>query len=188
MSDDITPALTAEEWANREIAVRGKTSPKLPIAIDDEGEMTVGPAWVEADERHAIAALALYGQPFGFTHDERRALRFAVTGWAGDAWGGLEGAARLAAQEAHRRTLVSVGDKVEALLPPLAKEPFGEPERPSPLQIYAEQLEARVAELEALLGALEARPAHVALEQHQRAKLLEQENARLRALLPPETP
>lgn len=78
MSNPMTttpPALTAEEWAD--------------IASDpewweerarDAGHDTGG--WLNNDtitnRRHAGAAIALYGQPFGFTHDGLRALRLMM--------------------------------------------------------------------------------------------------------------
>jgi len=66
---------------------------------------------VPEDERHALAALCLHGQLFGFTWEDVRRLRgvfWAMSQWgknhaiewAGDEWG------------------ESVADRIEALLPP----------------------------------------------------------------------
>lgn len=83
-SDDVTPALTPEQWAStpkvyfREPTSRYPNGPideatsygvelvaKNGLAVwDDSWGLTVG-----ATERHALAALALHGQPFGFTHE-----------------------------------------------------------------------------------------------------------------------
>lgn len=53
-------------------------------------------------ERHALAALALHGQPYGFTRDDVRSLRAAA-----EMLGGVS-----------ERSLLSVASRVAALLPP----------------------------------------------------------------------
>ena len=77
-TDLFTPALTAEEWRTAEVRREGKgtyevdvlaLSPdgrSLRLASEADGELVVVPE----SERHAVAALALHGQPFGFTHQD----------------------------------------------------------------------------------------------------------------------
>jgi hypothetical protein len=106
----IEPALTAEEWAH----------PPQPKALD----WACWEVFIGAGEslnnvtRHGLAALCLYGQPFGFTHEELEAVRFTTVGFAGDPWGYTTGAERQALIAAHQRLLVSVAAKLAALLPP----------------------------------------------------------------------
>ena len=56
MTDEIKPALPAEEWA----VYLG--APELVNRL------------IPAGQRHGVAALALYGQPFGFTQEDVRLL------------------------------------------------------------------------------------------------------------------
>lgn len=80
MSDDtVRPALTPGEWAElaikrAHVKVHGDGDP-LWIRSAEPYETDV---WVYGDERHALAALALHGQPFGFTREDViRVLRVA---------------------------------------------------------------------------------------------------------------
>jgi hypothetical protein len=75
---EITPALTAEDWY-RLMYIAADQS----VFIDRDGatgEIILGPIGVEVPasvlpkHHHAIAALALYGQPFGFTREDVEAL------------------------------------------------------------------------------------------------------------------
>lgn len=76
--EGITPALTPEEWAVRAgsghvHAFQGGVffgAGRTPGAPGERG-LTVNPE----TERHALAALALHGQPFGFTREGLDALR-----------------------------------------------------------------------------------------------------------------
>lgn len=77
MADEVKPALAAEEWAN--VCVEGE------CRNDALWEMTRG--WdpfdpdlrtVEDLPHHALAALALHGQPFGFTREDVAALQMAI--------------------------------------------------------------------------------------------------------------
>ena len=70
MSDDIKPALTADEWAKE------LDYPVMDAALNHAArslEVRTFSAW--HDKRHALAALCLYQQPFGFTQDEMATLR-----------------------------------------------------------------------------------------------------------------
>lgn len=91
MRERIEPALSAEEWARpMNVDLRVETMLEL------EGEIR---------SRHAIAALALYGQPFGFTRDDVDNLRGIVLGGEVGRW------------------LESLADRIEALLPPKEEQP-----------------------------------------------------------------
>lgn len=63
MSDETTiqPALNAEEWAHRQFG-------EAFLVLTDGS----------CGSRHAIAALALYGQPFGFTHEDVEVVHSGV--------------------------------------------------------------------------------------------------------------
>lgn len=65
-SDDVKPALTAEEWA-RGPGVFGWDDGSVFIAHRDEQPSVERP--------HAVAAVLLHGQPFGFTREDVRMLR-----------------------------------------------------------------------------------------------------------------
>jgi hypothetical protein len=101
MTDDTKPALTWDEWQE---AINWKTGRAINL---HDGN---GP--------HAIAALALYGQPFGFTHDDLQFLRdmaayWQKTGGFGPAIGGVQ-YRRQDAVEAS----TSLAHRIAALLPP----------------------------------------------------------------------
>lgn len=104
------PALTAEEWAGDGAAryeMRG-------IAIVDDGGATTVDMGTSAlsfvgKERHALAALALYRQPFGFTREDVKwldaVIRTNQTSYQ---------------YVASRDPAVSLRGRVEDLLPPEA--------------------------------------------------------------------
>lgn len=83
MADDVKPALTASEWAGDDRVILSTTSPKLGFWVDadisDEGiRLSVhGPKdfTLPSESRHALAALALYQQPYGFTREDVEQLR-----------------------------------------------------------------------------------------------------------------
>ena len=61
MTDEIRPALSAEEWGHARVyADEGRGADHFRA---EAGPMT----WIEP---HKVAALALYGQPFGFTWED----------------------------------------------------------------------------------------------------------------------
>lgn len=118
MSDEVQPAMTAEEWATKRVArdgypqcaiveceVRFRGEKKFErgkwfALFSGDGEDVLRPATA-----HAIAALALHGQPFGFTRDDLAALRQACK----YQWG-------LNRQE--ESVLYSLAARIAALLPP----------------------------------------------------------------------
>lgn len=95
----IKPALTPDEWAGRAIqSGRGRARIADGGALEAEGEL-------DASRRHALAALALHGQPFGFTWKDVDLIRSTVLAddfHSPDDWFVLQ---RLA-------------DRIAALLPP----------------------------------------------------------------------
>lgn len=83
-ADEIRPALTPEEWAQSERAPlhRVHGGDKRWYYVLDEGTLVIDEGIVEDREasvppqdRHALAALALHGQPEGFTWEDVDALR-----------------------------------------------------------------------------------------------------------------
>ena len=63
---------------------------------------------VEPKDRHAVAAMALHGQPFGFTHEDVRLLRNSADNVVSDSnW-----------HYADAEALNALADRIEKLLPP----------------------------------------------------------------------
>lgn len=86
MSDPITPALTAEEWASgtRYVLVPGTDVWEGIVransdVLNVDANVNEGVAF-RGNERHALAALALHGQPFGVTHEMADAIDKAQKG------------------------------------------------------------------------------------------------------------
>jgi hypothetical protein len=69
MSDKVQPALTPEEWAGPVVPGEPTVSRDgecLHMHLYPQMDLLVVGEW-GVDARHALAALALHGQPFGFT-------------------------------------------------------------------------------------------------------------------------
>ncbi len=101
MSDKIEPALTPEEWRLARLWHAGK----MP------GGKVRGMVVLDLPEthRHGAAALALYGQPFGFTREDI---------------GELDDVVEIAENEGFSCDAVRrIRDRIEALLPPQDAEP-----------------------------------------------------------------
>jgi hypothetical protein len=97
----IVPALTAEQWAALELrAVTGDAA----VDEDDGYLHTQDVLWV-GKERQGIAALALHGQPFGFTWEDVDRLRYIAERVPMERVGDDEG-------------LSNIADRIAALLPP----------------------------------------------------------------------
>jgi hypothetical protein len=95
MTDEITPALTPAQWAVVERwDTKGMSNSYLGDAVSDYDGY--------ANERHALVAIALYQQPFGFTQADADFLADMQMKYSGE-WG--DAAASLRA-------------RIEALLPP----------------------------------------------------------------------
>lgn len=112
----IRPALTAEEWPR--LAYTAESSDdRLSLSddcvLDSDGGIVAYP-----EERHALAALALYGQPFGFTRADVDLLRELANPMAcGARRDGITDDAP-AFQAAFR--VANLADRIAALLPPHA--------------------------------------------------------------------
>lgn len=102
MSDEIKPALTASEWTQHLSGNSGDVDDAVEWASRKVAEtiMSSGP------NRHALAALCLYGQPFGFTREDIEMLRGIGRGGDYGDWGGL---------------FESLTQRIAALLPPEEK-------------------------------------------------------------------
>ncbi len=111
------PALTAEEWAELEVEwesedraggwahVESMPEDQTDVYVGAFGEdgVAIAGSYVR---RHALAALCLHGQPFGFTRADMLELHVAI--------GSLESRSG-AGQEDELRDLA---DRLSALLPP----------------------------------------------------------------------
>lgn len=102
---DIKPALTAEEWETH-FASSGDIAVEIANAAD-QGQF------------HVVAALALYGQKFGFTREHARALREIAdeqeSRLKNPHWGMTDDRSRARYQIIQTR---EAADRIEALLPP----------------------------------------------------------------------
>lgn len=80
-NNELRPALTPEEWVSwadlrhvtREQGMRTDGGPRLEVHFDPNSVYAF-----RGDDRLALAALALYGQPFGFTWDDVDAVQEAA--------------------------------------------------------------------------------------------------------------
>jgi hypothetical protein len=114
----VKPALTPEEWKIGEDSASvlgdGTTDYDYGYAgLCSDGTLHIN-LWeytYEGSGRHALAALALHGQPFGFTRAMVDILADALEGAINDGWGHNDERA-LAAQAI---------ENIRALLPPEAK-------------------------------------------------------------------
>jgi len=112
----IRPALTVDEWEQRArfnadgdarfvLVGRGFDGYAGHAHLRDADEVPIA---YEGDF-HALAALALYGQPFGFTEGDVNLLRLAAQ-MEEECFGDERGA----------RHFTSIADRIAALLPPHA--------------------------------------------------------------------
>lgn len=112
--EGITPALSPEEWRRGEVH-EGKEwwgcniyADEDSIEFDDGIDPQHGAGFRE--RRHAVAALALYGQPYGFTWADVDLLRGTAAGYESGDWGnGLE---------EHARACHHLAARIADLLPP----------------------------------------------------------------------
>lgn len=114
------PALTAEEWEKLQTEIVAIDAKHDALIVGYEGAPVI--AWPAGKERHALAALALYGQPFGLTRQDVQDERMAAEQYeqsaeryrkeGGPATMTFEAHSALAARHRNR------ADRIEALLPP----------------------------------------------------------------------
>lgn len=104
MSEKIKPAMPPEEWKaqlNRSSEDRRRVLLHAKDEADADGYLTI----------HGLAALALHGQPFGFTWEDVDALR-----WAAGFAVGTSVTTDYTREKSAR--LSYLADRIAALLPP----------------------------------------------------------------------
>lgn len=118
MSDEaVTPALTAEEWGDSSGSWIKRDAFELEWGNDGALDM-YGPGFgfafgpEDSGDLHALAALALHGQPFGFTRGDVELVRDCI----GMEW---DRGTRDQCDQMERR-LESLAARIAALLPPEA--------------------------------------------------------------------
>lgn len=94
------PALTAKEWTEKRYETQALLG-EATVQVDEEDDVYISPtamgAFFRATDRHALAALLLYGQPFGFSREDVKHLRD---------------------RGSNCEWCISLADRIEALLPP----------------------------------------------------------------------
>jgi hypothetical protein len=119
----VQPALTPEEWKAPNV-IRGSTRAGLSKGQREQQELIIdnpsrpGSVSFHSDpqERHALAALALYGQTFGFTREDVEMLREEADDVVKEAF---EAGERVAASRNPRAlSILALADRISALLPP----------------------------------------------------------------------
>ena len=113
MTEDINPAMTPEQWA---AITRGEWAilPEVVLTTASEGQIAIAHPIdddiVQVGEcRLALAALCLYGQPFGFTWGDVDALVSLADDAADKPWHDAH---------YHASALASIAQRITALLPP----------------------------------------------------------------------
>lgn len=125
MSDEIKPALQPHEWDGGEtwypiVALRTTNGGAVSVwdgKITDDSQFVTVPN----DYRHALAALALHGQSFGFTHEDVTLLRDVLSGPHDTAIEEDEGHSwEVSCGEDHdaRTRRLDLAARIAALLPP----------------------------------------------------------------------
>lgn len=149
---EIPNALTPEEWKERREAPVYCGAPFVELSDEDTREghrigrlPCIGPddeefqLWADGtltyyneyvvEQRHALAALALHGQPFGFSHEDVRMLRSeagqceAAARWSESGNGTDRPLSVIDAMNARNRRdaaerWISLASRIAALLPP----------------------------------------------------------------------
>jgi hypothetical protein len=109
---EIKPALTPEEWhalnSGEAFVNTGQRGPNV-LFVEDAAEQSNADGCYYVRKPHAMAALALHGQPFGFTHEDVAQIR--------------EAADYVRDREDNDRDpllgeLYALADRIAALLPP----------------------------------------------------------------------
>lgn len=120
---DIKPALTPEQWASAPVEITFAFASAGFVVFEGEQLSTNPPPQIEINpetDRHGLAALALYGQPFGFTREDVAHLRGEASWLENENFvGGLLGKFEDRGYNTNRiKGLRSLADRIEALLPP----------------------------------------------------------------------
>lgn len=102
----IEPALTADRWALLDEDPHCNIDIRVAWACDEACLRDAGPR----DERHALAALCLHGQPFGFTWDDVDRLLVAADR--------DEETVSYMGGGSYRSKFRSIAERIAALLPP----------------------------------------------------------------------
>lgn len=108
-SDPITPALTAEDW--EELAGKPGLFEWISMTNPDHRRMVMLHKF-EQDNLHGVAAVALHGQPFGFTREDVAYLRAMAK--RPDQPGVLS----ITVASGGKTLPHSLADRLESLLPP----------------------------------------------------------------------
>lgn len=119
MTDQIQPALSSDEWKELKADRRKPNGPyehavyigQYGVCINDEEEYEG--ACVRESARHALAALCLHQQPYGFTQAMVDILRER-------ACLGKEVMSAVSCPEEVTCIFCQIADRIEALLPPKA--------------------------------------------------------------------
>lgn len=114
MSDEVRPALSPQEWSRNEVFSYGRRGPRIAadedsIEFDDGIDPQHGASFRE--RRHAVGALALHGQPFGFTWADVDAIRREVSLIRSETSPRMQDDPATARQS-------TIADRIAALLPP----------------------------------------------------------------------
>lgn len=113
----MTPALTEKEWASRAFLEHDGCNPEVRA----NGELYIEGQAVKGRERHAVAALAMHGQPFRFTWEMVDAIRKIVGSTRGPGFLPEIGVGFGTAYGPYHWASLAA-DRIEALLPPREEE------------------------------------------------------------------
>jgi hypothetical protein len=106
VSEEIRAALTEQEWANKSHEIWA--NPPIVASAEDGAlvfDMGDSMLCVRDEHRQQVAALALYGQPYGFTWEMADALAYAYSFIGSD-------------MPTTRAAAAKAIDRIAALLPP----------------------------------------------------------------------
>lgn len=123
MSEKIAAALTAKEWEKTHGQITAHRE-GAEITVFEDGQMLIdnGENVGGGKEfRHALAALALYGQPFGFTHEDLIACENGISAIWTQHSQMCQGDSEECGCGPESRALHSLADRIQALLPPEKK-------------------------------------------------------------------
>jgi hypothetical protein len=139
-TERVKPALSAEEWAERRVSAGdeaveayctlhvGKDGRLYAAAGDGRDYYGQGDGLVARP--HALAALCLHGQPFGFTREDVDLLHRTINGYVRRIEEAQERVNEgpwvrngIVMNEASVAALRDLADRIEALLPPEREEP-----------------------------------------------------------------